>query len=137
MSYTAKHILYVQFLKCLSPFWKNEGNFYANSPWFLLYKKPVDIQNAFEWFQPPPVSNHIPSHICSKYKFTALTLSPWSFFFLVVVVPERKRGLVARLAGLRPDWRRLQRGRGPMMERQRWPLTFSVGLTPEGKVKRD
>lgn len=44
---------------------------------------------------------------------------------------------MVRPAGLRPGWRRLQRGRGLTMERQRWPLMFSVGLTPEGKVKRD
>lgn len=63
---------------------------------------------------------------------TVLTLSPLNSFCLVAVVPERRRGLGAPRAGLRPDWRRLLQGRGLTTERRRWPLTFSVGLRPEG-----
>lgn len=81
--------------------------------------------------------SHTPPHNESKGNIKVLTLSPLNSFFLVVEVPERKRGLVARQAGLRPDWRRLQQGRGLTKERRRWPLTFSVGLKPERKVKRD
>lgn len=44
---------------------------------------------------------------------------------------------MALQAGLRPDLRRLRRGRGLMMVRRRWPLTFSVGLRPEGRVKKE
>lgn len=40
---------------------------------------------------------------------------------------------MALQAGLRPDWRRLQQGLAT--ERRRWPLMFSVGLRPEGRVK--
>ena len=70
-------------------------------------------------------------------KTTALTLSPLNSFCLVAEVPERRRGLVAQQAGLRPDWRRLRQGRGLMRERRHWPLTFSVGLKPEGKGNGD
>lgn len=86
-----------------------------------------------------PACSHMPPHNCSKYKgeVTALTLSPLNFFCLVVGVPERRRGLVALQAGLHPDWRRLQQGRGQTTVRRRWPLTFSVGLRPEGKVKKE
>lgn len=44
---------------------------------------------------------------------------------------------MALQAGLRPDLRRLRRGRGLMMVRRRWPLTFSVGLRPEGRVNKE
>lgn len=83
-------------------------------------------------------------HVCVVTQFhaaqtagcnTLLTLSPLNSFCLVVVVPERKRGLVAPQADLRPDWRRLQRGRGLTTERPRWPLTFSEDLTPEDGFK--
>lgn len=72
-----------------------------------------------------------------KGDVTELTLSPLKLFCPVVVVPERRRGLVAQLPGLHPDWKRLQQGRGLTTETQRWPLTFSVSLRPDvGKKKK-
>lgn len=85
-----------------------------------------------------PAWSHAPPHHCSADRGaeTELTLSPLNSFCPVVVVPERRRGLEARRAGLRPDWRRLRRGRGQTTARRRWPLTFSVGWRPAGEVTK-
>lgn len=79
-----------------------------------------------------PAWSHTPPH--HRAAETELTLSPLNSFCLVVGVPERRQGLEALRAGLRPDWRRPQQGPGQMMAKRRWPLTFSVGLRPEGRV---
>lgn len=60
-----------------------------------------------------------------------LTLSLLSFFCLVAGAPGRKRGHVALPAGLHPDWRRLQQGRGQRTARRRWLLRFSGGWKPK------
>lgn len=65
-----------------------------------------------------------------------LTLSLLNFFCLVVVAPVRRRGHAALRAGLHPDWRQLQQGRGQRTARRRWLLTFSGGWIPNKTAKK-
>lgn len=44
---------------------------------------------------------------------------------------------MALQAGLHPDWKRLLQGRGLTTERRHWPLTFSEGLRPGRKVRKE
>lgn len=78
-------------------------------------------------------TKHLGKGFISIIAATVLTLSLLNFFCLVAGAPGRRRGHVALPAGLHPDWRRLQQGRGQRTARRRWLLRFSGDWTPKSK----
>lgn len=101
-----------------------EGHFYEKAAPHMELCVPILTRGGFKLFRKGLIS------ITATFS-QVLTLSLLSFFCLVAGAPGRRRGHVALPAGLHPDWRRLQRGRGQRTARRRWLLRFSGGWTPK------
>lgn len=106
--------------------WKKMA-FYENAAPHMELCVPVLTRDGYKFFSQ---TRHLRKGFISIIGATfsqVLTLSLLNFFCLVAGTPGRRRGHVALPAGLHPDWRRLQQGRGQRTARRRWLLRFSGG----------